>query len=205
VNDDLAVSDAEGIAVRGHTSGTPSRRLAPAGNVQSWTPDGRRVFFSRRGDGGWDIWSVPAGGGAPAPYLAGPHDEFGAQLSPDGRWLAYVSSETGDPEVYVEAYPGHGSRRRVSEGGGAQPMWRADGRELYFVGRGQLLAAGVSPGPSPRFDAPVALFQLLPASRRAHNHYVPAPDGQRFLVVRPGTSGRHGISLVLNWRSRLRH
>jgi hypothetical protein len=84
-------------------------------------------------------------------------------------------------------------------------MWRADGRELYFVGRGQLLAAGVSPGPSPRFDAPVALFQLLPASRRAHNHYVPAPDGQRFLVVRPGTSGRHGISLVLNWRSRLRH
>ena len=136
-----------------------------------------------------------------------PANERGAQFSPDGRWLAYESDESGRSEVYLRPFPGPGTRTQVSTGGGAQVRWRRDGRELFYVDlNGGLTAVPI--GPSSRSDtlevgAPALLFRapLSEAVPRASGPlYMVSRDGQRFLIdAVVDDEGLSPISVILNW------
>ena len=111
-------------------------------------------------------------------------DESGARLSPDGRWLAYASNESGKLEIFVRSFPASGYRRQVSTGGGTQPVWRGDGKELFYVAPdGKVMAADIRAEPGFEAGVPRALFQtrILPLVE-ARNNYDVTRDGQRFLV-----------------------
>jgi Tol biopolymer transport system component len=158
----------------------------------SWSPDGRYILYViNRPNTGNDIWILPlaggrtAAGGKPFPYLEGRFAENWAAFSPDGRWVAYSSTESpsGRPEVYVASFPSPGRRWKVSSGGGSQARWRRDGRELFYLGSDRtLMAAAVSGTPSTfEAGAPTPLFEMRFPYGQYHAYDV-ATDGQRFLV-----------------------
>jgi len=128
-------------------------------------------------------------------------------LSPDGRWLAYHTNESAMTyEVYVTPFPGAGTRFQLSRGGGTEPRWSRDGRELFFESGGSLKVVEVPPGPVFNPSNPRTLFSLA-GYRRARNRqqYDVSPDGQRFLMIREqsGTANR-GVVYVENWLTELR-
>jgi hypothetical protein len=133
-----------------------------------------------------------------------PFGEYGAQFSPDGRWVAYGSNESGRNEIFVQAFPGPGGKRQVSSAGGTTPRWRKDGRELFYLGAGgQLMAAEVRLSPSFDSQVPTALFQV---SLRDYpdRQYDVSPDGTRILVNRisKGTEAAP-MTVVLDWAAGL--
>jgi hypothetical protein len=130
-----------------------------------------------------------SGDTAVKPLLVEPSFTLSIALSPDGRWLAYTSNQTGQYEVYVSPFPDMKSKRMVSSGGGAEPRWSRDGRELYFVSGGKLMAVSVPPGASFTPGAPRPLFSVE-GYRRARNHaqYDVAPDGRFVMIREPGES-----------------
>jgi serine/threonine-protein kinase len=132
-----------------------------------------------------DIWIQPTDGIAPRPYLATAAYESNARLSPDGRWLAYQSDETGTREVYVQAYPTPGRKVLVSSGGGEDPAWRRDGRELYYWHGNQLIAVRLNAGSA---DEPPVVHgrTILFEAPRSSNGYDVSPDGAHFVFVDGG-------------------
>ena len=127
-------------------------------------------------------------------------------LSPDGKWLAYTSNESGSVELYVTSFPDAQAKSVVSRGGGAEPRWSRDGRELFFVNGGRLNVVAVPPGPTFNPGNPRALFSLA-GYRRARNRqqYDVSPDGQRFVMIRDrANAGGRGVVYVENWFSELR-
>jgi len=178
--------------------------------VNDWSRDGRYlVFASTNPQTRTDLWMAPtSGGGAPVALLTTSFNEFQAQLSPDGRWIAYASDESGRWEVYVQSFPVLGAKRAISIGGGSEPQWRRDGRELFYITPdGTLMAVDVSSGATLQVTRPTPLFKTpIPApgemnSRR--NHYVASPDGQRFLV-NAASDAQESITVLVNWTSKLR-
>ena len=137
-----------------------------------------------------------------------PFNEFQAQISPDGRWIAYASDESGRWEVYVQSFPELGAKRAISSGGGSEPQWRRDGRELFYVTPdGTLMTVNVMAGstlqagrPTPLFRTPIPITGEMNSRR---NHYVASPDGQRFLV-NAASDAQESITVLVNWTSRLR-
>ena len=122
-------------------------------------------------------------------------------FSPDGRWIAYTSNEGGQPNVYVQPFPGGGGKYQVSRDGGSHPVWRADGKELFYLGAdGTMMAVPIDA--TGQFDAgvPQALF---PTGARAIQHqpvYAVTKDGKRFLVnARPQQSSVAPLTVVVNW------
>jgi eukaryotic-like serine/threonine-protein kinase len=131
--------------------------------------------------------------------------EIQPRFSPDSRWIAYASNESGRWEVFVESFPPSGPKKQVSMDGGSQPVWRRDGRELFFLAPdARLMAISVTPGATLPFagGTPQALFQtrLRPTYAPWPVNYDVTPDGQRFLMnaVRPDTGPT--ISIVVNWK-----
>jgi dipeptidyl aminopeptidase/acylaminoacyl peptidase len=118
-----------------------SRRATGTQFASDWLRDGSALLVTEQaGDNRYDVLVQPADGSAARPYAATPADETAARASPDGRWVAYTSDESGRAEVYLDAYPRPARRVRVSSGGGVHPVWRGDGRELYYW-RGDALVA----------------------------------------------------------------
>ena len=158
----------------------------------SWSGD-RIVYWTRDPKTGGDIWSVsanPAGDNKPVAILQTQADERNPQVSPDGKWIAYSSNETGRSEVYVRPYPEGSGRIQVSVSGGVYPRWRRDGRELYFMNLvilGSMMASEIqTSGASIRREVPRALFQTLYSGEihewgESHPYGV-SRDGQRFLI-----------------------
>ncbi len=138
-------------------------------------------------------------------FLATPSFENMAMFSPDGKWLAYVSHESGRAEVYVRPYPKtEGVVRRVSDGGGRSPVWAPNGSELYFRGAsGDLMAVAISLNPSFTSGRPRPLFPFEGRFRPSGNTsaYDIHPDGSRFIMVTQETPAPvpHQINVVLNW------
>ena len=132
---------------------------------------------------------------------------YSPSLSPDDRWLAYVSNETGRAEVYVQSFASGGNRSRVSNAGGAEPRWAVDGRTLYYVQAGTLMSVPVESGVAFSPGRPRALFDgLLPPVTDSGQTFDVAPRGDRFLMLQPvrDGAGTPEVRLILNWFDELR-
>jgi len=185
----------------------------------SWAPDGRSITVQADGGGGRsDLFVVAADGKSkPEPVLKTPWDETGGAVAPDGRWLAYTSDETGRREVFVMSFPpgAGGGKWQISDGGGAQPRWSRDGRELFFrTDEGVMSARIAVEGSSVRASKPDYVFRgpflgglrgiLLPGYNFAD--YDVSADGRRFVVFSGGDRkrGASRARVVLNWFDELK-
>jgi len=151
-----------------------------------------------------DIWVMSLDGGFEAtPFLATPASERAAMFSPDGRWLAYVSDESGRDEVYVRPYPEVGQKVQISSGGGSEVVWARSGRELFYRQGDKMMSVPVETSPEFRAGAPELVFEEpLASTFRAFGYprYDVSPDGDRFLMVtQEAERGSSQLSLVLNW------
>jgi serine/threonine-protein kinase len=172
----------------------------------SWSPDGQTLaFYEVTPTNGRDIWVLPLEG-EPSAFLATSFNERSPEFSPDGKWLAYVSNESGRDEVYVQPYPGPGGRWLISNEGGSEPVWSADGRELFYRYEEQMMAATVETEPVFRAGAPQVLFEgryAVDAGPNARNYDI-SPDGQRFLMIKEEQTERGQINVILNWFEELK-
>jgi serine/threonine protein kinase/Tol biopolymer transport system component len=168
--------------------------------VEDWSRDGRFVLYSRESSNTQsDVLAIPmTEPRRPIEVAATVFEEGNARFSPDGRWVAYTSDETGIVRVFVRPFPGPGASRQVSPGGGVIPRWRRDGQELYYVDdNAQFVAIPVvRRGASIDFGAPRTLFPVPPGWGGT---FEPAPDGQRFLITR-SVSDASPITVILNWK-----
>jgi Tol biopolymer transport system component len=179
-----------------------------------WSRDGKFMLFVREGDGTQeDLWILPMSGDRkPFPFSQTAFSEEQGQFSPDGKWIAYASDETGRPEVYVQSFPATGVKSRISNNGGTQPRWRGDGKEIFYLGadRKMMAAPIISAGSHLESGTPGALFQTKMASIDGELgpyiifNYAVTGDGKRFLMNEPaGEEAWPAISVVLNWTSTL--
>ncbi len=177
------------------------RNLVP----QAWSPDGERIVATAFGGSSpVDLVVVPAAGGEPAPLVATEFADTNAALSPDGRWLAYQSSETGRNEVYVTTFPVPGRKWQVSQGEGMMPAWRSDGREVFYRDERGLWAAEVDGTRAVLEVGAVRRLFDLPGNFAPNRQYDVAPDGQRFLVGEPvEATNASPVTLVLGWDAEL--
>ncbi len=175
-----------------------------------WSHDGRFVLFTSQDQkGGADIWALLLDGkGKPFPVVQTSFQEMSAQFSPDGKWVAYQSDESGRVEAYVQAFPGPGSKWPISTNGGSRVRWRRDGKELFYLARDSRLMAvsfgAGSNGQAPDVGAPVTLFAppLGIAGQQAdfRQQYMVSADGQRFLVATVKDAATSPITVILNWK-----
>jgi len=165
----------------------------------SWSPDGHTLAYYDYGlTTGRDIWMQPAGG-EPTPFLTGPFNEDMLRFSPNGRYVAYVSDESGQQEVYVQPYPGPGDRTILSTDGGREPVWSRDGKELFYRNGDQMVVVPVSIGETFTAGKPRSLFSGRYAFDLLHNYDV-SPDGKRFLMIQEDEeAARPRFHVILNW------
>ena len=191
----------------------------------SWSPDGQLLaFVELNPTTGYDIWilrlgdpsrsseqapSASSGQGRKAePFLKTPFNEGVPRFSPDGRWLADVSNESGRYEIYVQPYPGPGGKWQISTEGGNEPLWNPNGRELFYRSGDKMMAVGIATQPSFAAGTPRMLFEgrYEPSPVPATNYDV-SPDGQRFLMLKPSEQAQAAptqINVVLNWFEELK-
>ena len=168
-----------------------------------WSHDGRWILVRTDNGqtGAGDIVAVPVGGGgAPVPVAASPFTELHPALSPDSRWLAYTSNESGVNEVYVRPFPdAQGGRWQVSNGGGSEPRWSHDGRELFYLdGDLRLNAARVQTVPTFATTGRTTLFDASNfVVAGFHQSYEVTPDGRAFFFVNPRRAGAQGASQLV--------
>jgi len=175
--------------------------------ITDWSRDGKYLLYTQIDPKtSLDLWVLPPDGERkPMPVLQSPYIESAGQFSPDGKWIAYHSTESGRFEVYIRAFPSSAGKWQISNRGGAIPQWRADGKELFYVSPDLKMtavtirasAAGVEADtPRELFTAPVAGLISV---------YDVAADGQRFLLVeRPEAQGSAPLTVVVNWQAGLK-
>jgi Tol biopolymer transport system component len=179
----------------------------------TWLGDGQRIIFARpktAGSAGYDTWLQPVAGGKPSMFLETPFDKLTVRVSPDSRYVAYSSNESGQYQIFVQTFPDpSGGRWQITSEGGVEPKWRRDGRELYYLGfDGRLMAVPVTGGAGFTSGRPVALFQTPLGVNRAQpsreRRYDVAPDG-RFLFVAPTAApAQTPFTVVVNWTAALK-
>jgi Tol biopolymer transport system component len=181
--------------------------------MEDWSPNGKFLLYlvgsndiSSRAQP--DLWVLPmAADDKPAPFLTTPFREGPSQFSPDGKWIAYTSDESGRNEVYVQGFPAGGSKWQVSSNGGDWVRWRKDGQELFYVAPDRtVMSVVVIPSSSSlEFGTSSALF-ALPATFDINVTYPydVMPDGQRFLALDPATDAEEPpLTVIVNWRADL--
>jgi Tol biopolymer transport system component len=196
-------------------SGVDELLAAPKGvnNLTDWTQNGHLIFTMNG-----DVYAMPvepdrAGNRTPIPVIQSPGNERGAYVSPDNRWVAYMSSETGRDEIYVQPFSVGGVKTSgkwmVSRGTRGMARWRGDSRELMFLNaEGEVVTVGVAQGPAFQASAPTPVFQLpleLLSNANPGTMADATRDGQRLLLVMPvEESAQRGLAVVLNWQAGLR-
>ena len=175
----------------------------------SWSSDGKALAYqSRIQTVNRDLWIFePGGNPRERPFVATPAEERAPVFSPDGEWIAYVSNESGTDEIYVRRYPGPGERVTISNGGGIEPVWSRDGRELFYRVGNAMMAVSVVAGPTTSFGQPHELFQGQYlgdySGAAAYPYYDVARDG-RFLMVQRPASATTKVVFVQHWVEELK-
>jgi Tol biopolymer transport system component len=188
-------------------SSAPARRLTESPNAQfpgSWSADGTKLaYVESHPETQLDVWIWNEKTGKGEPFLTTDANESGAVFSPDGRYIAYVSDETGD-QVYVRSYPGPGGMWPISIDGGREPTWSADGSELYYRNKGWMVAVPIETGPEFSAGAPQPLFEAPYDEAGAfYANYSVTKDGE-FVMVRSDEENRaENLVVVLNWFAEL--
>jgi eukaryotic-like serine/threonine-protein kinase len=215
-----AIAGAENLFWRRSDGSGTADRLASSALQQApavWTPDGKTLLFIENDPAtGYDLWTLSLDGDRrPHPFLQTPFNEQYPDISPDGRWLAYVSNQSGPAEVYVQPYPGPGARQQVSVDGGTAPAWSRDGRELFYItaqsvgGQAALTKMMVVPvqsKPALTAGTPRMLFEGRYGATANIRGYDVAPDG-RFLMVQQKDRPAMRVSemiIVQNWVEELK-
>jgi eukaryotic-like serine/threonine-protein kinase len=191
---------------------------APAGWPEDWSRDGRFIIYQIPGTKtGQDLWIAPqlapseTGDRKPFPYLQTEFDERHGRFSPDGRWVAYSSNESGRDEVYVQSFPASGARFQISAGGGIEPQWRKDGRELFYISEDRTLMA-VPVKLASSASEPLQVGQAKPLLSVpavdpfiVGRSYEVSNDGQRFLLrALPSGANAPALTVVLNWQAQFK-
>ncbi len=200
----LFVKNSSGVGSPEPLNSADSRFQIPT----SWSRDGRYILFQRSagnaGKGGRAIWAMPFfGDRKPFPYLQSQFDVGEGAFSPDGRWVAYASDESGNSEVYLSPFPGAGSKWQVSQGGGDGPQWSHDGSGLYYVASGgKMMEASIKEnGSAVEIGASRQLFQdpmMFTNAAESNIGYAVTPDGKRFLIDEASANATP-LTLVTNW------
>ncbi len=179
-------------------------------NVEDLSPDGRLLIYNTNPSGASttriDLWLLPLEGERnPRPFLKTQFSEDEAAISPDGRWVAYRSGESGRDEIYVATFPQISGKWQISVEGGMEPQWRRDGKELFFTDADRkLMAAEVKTGSGAfEAEAPKLLFET-PLTNPGRNRFVVTGDGQRFLVITRLEDTPAPINVVVNWLAELK-
>jgi eukaryotic-like serine/threonine-protein kinase len=191
-----------------------------------WSRDGRFLLYTQRDPRTHDdLWVLPLAdngtpSGAAKPFANTEFSEGQGRFSPDSRWIAYASDESGRSEIYIQPFPAPpngGSKTLISRDGGSQPRWRRDGKELFYLAPdGKLMAADVTDGPIFKASVPRALFQV-PVAEIGHTDvndelgkgslqvlgWDVAPDGKRFLID-TATKSPESVTVLLNWTAELK-
>ena len=197
-NADIFVKNANGVGPETPILDSPGNEI-----VEDWSKDGKYIAYKFGQEGIEDIYALPMTGSdkKPIPLVTGPFRKDEPQFSYDGKWLAYTSDESGTFEVYIVSFPALDQKIRVSAiGGGGQPRWRGDGKELFYKAPdGAAVAVDIRPGPRIQADVPHRLFGSLtghPSFREPTRHqWNVTPDGQRFLVrYAQNSAGRQGAA-----------
>ena len=200
----------QNICIKQLQGGGEVRLLYPSPNwaaTANWSPDGKTILFGEQSpQTGNDLWTIDVNGGKPHLFLQTAFEENEARYSPDGRWIVYISNETGRNEVYVRPANGSQQQWQISNDGGVSPRWRADGSEIVFTSpSADLMSASVKTDPSFQSSQPKILFRLPEMSMRDIPIFEDiSPDGQRVLLDIP-TETRSSVDfhLILNWMSLL--
>jgi Tol biopolymer transport system component len=187
-------------------SGTPEVLLASPAAVYptDWSRDGRFLIYDQRTEKGTNaIWVLPLSGDRkPIAYLSSDYGYYAGKLSPDGRWMAYASIETGRFEVYVQSFPGKSGKFQISTGGGFREQWSRDGKEIFYIAPRGMMAVDVKAGEKFEAGAPKALFEMRLVGQQT---YSVSPDGRRFLVpTLPEEVAGAPLTVVLNWTAGLK-
>jgi Tol biopolymer transport system component len=181
--------------------------------TDSWSADGTVLTFTNVGsETGPDIWTLTMDENRePRPFLQTPFAETSPMISPDAHWMTYVSNESGQPEVYVQPFPGPGGKWQISTDGGVNPMWARNGRELFYESGDRLMVADITTQPAFAAGSPNVLFagngQYFQGATSAR--YDISADGQRFLMIREGggsdqTTAPPQIIVIQNWQEELK-
>jgi serine/threonine-protein kinase len=204
--------DTWGIWTQPADGGAPPQLLftergTPEGTAVA--PDGRTLLYAIVSDTGGarrDLRAVDLPDGAPRPWLATPFDEFAPAFSPDGRWVAYVSDETGRREVYVRPFAGASGRVQVSAEGGTEPCWSPDGRRLFYRSGRRMVAAHVGPAgatPGLAVTARAVVFDGDYLAGGRVRDYDVAPDGRHVVMLQP-TPGAAEVVVAVDWLGEVR-
>jgi len=178
--------------------GSPGEEFQIAQDV---SPDGRSlVYMEATEHGRFDLWTFPLdGAGRPVPFLRAPFRKLAARFSPDGRYLAMITAESGQPDVYVTPYPGPGERIRVSTGGAAGLRWGRDGGLLFVSGDNRLMSIPIRTAPSLQIGVPKELFALK--EKWPWLDFDVSHDGKRILAIVPEVVGDElPLNVVVNWK-----
>ena len=180
---------------------------APSAEANSFSPDGRRLLYSTFSVATNDaaLWVLPLEGDRrPMAIFPGSARVPDARFSPDGRWIAYVSAQSGRKQVFVQAYPGPEPRVQVSTEGGDEPIWAPGGSELFFRNGPKMLAVDLKLGPA--LDVGMARELFEGAYRISHHGYAILPDGRHFIMIQPagGAQAQGELQVVLNWPDELK-
>ena len=173
----------------------------------SWSADGRFfLYYELHPENFWDIWVLPLEGEdrEPKPLLNTPFMEVRGRFSPDGRWIAYESDESGRGEIYVQAFSGTGGKWQISTNGGTEPQWRHDGRELYYVAPDlKMMRVDVQIGETFEAGIPEPLFTVSLRPITTNNRYLVSSDGRFLLLSSLREESTPPTTLILNWMAEL--
>jgi eukaryotic-like serine/threonine-protein kinase len=171
--------------------------------TRSWSSDGQFLALNQINPvTGRDIWVLRLKDRKAEPFLVTRFTEGAPDFSPDGRWLTYVSDESGRPETYVQPYPGPGGKWQISTEGGTEPLWSRSGRELFYRSGTKMMAVDVTAQPAFSAGKPRILFDrqyFATPFPQTFPRYDATRDGQRFLMVKEGEQAPTLITVVQNW------